>query len=579
MQRAILYTRVSTGKQAEEGTSLEVQEELCLRKAQQEKAQVVDILSDEGVSGALYLSRPGIQEALKRIEAGEANLLITLKLDRSGRDVDVLRLIRKRVMNAGGRLLFADGMNFENNAIGNLMFTQIAGYAEYEKEIIRERTMSGRRRRAEEGQQPSRAMSPYGYHVVTKKDVIAGLYPANLLGTYQIIEAQAVIVRRIFQEYAGGASLTQLCRRLQAESIPTPRDGQYWRRCTVQRILNNPVYKGTPVSGRHAARTDERRAETGRKVTYIVKVDEAQWIYLEAPALVDDATFSLCQVKLREGNRSKSGNPDRIHLLSSLIRCPLCGKAMAGKWVKRTYKDQKTVFDPYYHCQNAYPSSNPGGVVCNNQNYRALDMERLTCQAVQFLATQPDILEKALRALAHQRARQQQSGTGTALKAALRELEAREKATIEAQIVGIMSGASASAYAQVLQEIARQRDEVQARLLEMQPQNGTAPNEGEAARQITTMVIDVEEALTAEELTPAERRQLLSRVVREVKPKRDEKGEWGVLVTLRSPFAQPGMETLHQTVSMISMLARGTVTVRPSSSFASSTRTQVSDST
>ena len=50
--RAVIYTRVSTNRQAEEGTSLEVQEAACLRKAQDLEAEVVDIVSDEGVSGA-----------------------------------------------------------------------------------------------------------------------------------------------------------------------------------------------------------------------------------------------------------------------------------------------------------------------------------------------------------------------------------------------------------------------------------------------------------------------------------------------------------------------------------------------
>ena len=57
--KAVIYTRVSTDKQAEEGTSLEVQESACLRKAQDLGAEVTDIITDEGVSGAFYLSRPG----------------------------------------------------------------------------------------------------------------------------------------------------------------------------------------------------------------------------------------------------------------------------------------------------------------------------------------------------------------------------------------------------------------------------------------------------------------------------------------------------------------------------------------
>ena len=217
MLKAIIYTRVSTGQQAEQGTGLEVQESACLRKAQDLGAEVVDIIIDEGISGAFYLSRPGIQKALTMLEAKKADMLITMKLDRSGRDADVLAVIRKRVQHAGAQLVFVDGANFENNATGNLLFRVNAGFVEYEKEVIRERTMSGRRKRAEQGQQPTRSRHPFGYHVVCKDDVLRGEYPLEQLGMYQIIEEQAQWVRKIFAWYAEGASLRQVCRSLLAQ--------------------------------------------------------------------------------------------------------------------------------------------------------------------------------------------------------------------------------------------------------------------------------------------------------------------------------------------------------------------------
>src|SRR5688500_15521927 len=124
--RAVIVPRVSTAIQAIEGTSLDGQELDCLRKATDIKATVHAIYRDEGVSGAAYLTRKGIQQALADIESGAANVLITAKIDRAGRDVDVLRDIKRRVKEAGAMLVFADGLNFENNATGNLMFNQMA---------------------------------------------------------------------------------------------------------------------------------------------------------------------------------------------------------------------------------------------------------------------------------------------------------------------------------------------------------------------------------------------------------------------------------------------------------------------
>jgi hypothetical protein len=149
------------------------------------------------------------------------------------------------------------------------------------------------------------------YHVVTKADVLSGAYLPDTLGTYQVVAEQAEVVKRIFAQYASGVSLTRLSRELQADGIPTPRAGGYWRRSTLQRILKNPAYKGTPAFGRFCAKTDESRVANGRNASYIVPAEEENRIYLQALLLVSEQTFALCQQKLTEGRRNKGAVPFR----------------------------------------------------------------------------------------------------------------------------------------------------------------------------------------------------------------------------------------------------------------------------
>lgn len=562
MLKAIVYIRVSTDDQAENGTSLETQELCCLRKTAEMRAQIVETIRDEGVSGAFYLSRSGIQQALTIIEAGKANLLIVYSISRLSRDVEHQQTIKKRLERVGARLIVCD-MPIEDTEEGELMFGISGTFAQYERKLIRKRMMSGKRQRAEEGQQPSRAMYPLGYRVVTKADVMAGAYPANLLGTYQVVEEEAVIARRIFHRYASGASLGSICKELQKEGIPTPREGNYWRRCTVQRILKNPVYKGTPAFGRHRAQTDETRAATGRKVNYIVTTEEENWIYLSAPAIVDEATFAYCQQRLATGRTLRTGNPDRVHALAGLIQCPSCGKRMRGKWVKRTFKGKEPTFDHFYQCQDAYPSSNPGGNVCNGQNYRAASMETLTIKAICAIVRHPELIEKALRVYTRQSEKGDREAEQQSLKKRLSELDTRERATIEAQIAGIMAGANAASYSGILAELAKERECVQVRLTELNQQEKKIEAE-KVADVLARVFSDVEQALTDEEIETGERRKLLTGVVSKIVPHKDAEGEWGVLVTLRSPSVEVDREGLNQIVSMISTFALGTVTVRPS---------------
>src|SRR5690606_566770 len=66
-------------------------------------------------------------------------------------------------------------------------------------------------------------------------------------GRLQIYEPEAHIVRRIYREYAGGASLRAIATRLTDEGVPTPTGrNSRWSASTVRRILLNPAYIGEP---------------------------------------------------------------------------------------------------------------------------------------------------------------------------------------------------------------------------------------------------------------------------------------------------------------------------------------------
>lgn len=523
--KAIIYTRVSTGRQAEEGTSLEVQEAACLRQAKTLGAEVIDVIADEGVSGALYLSRPGIQRALSLIESGAANILITMKLDRSGRDVDALRLIRRRVMEAGGQLLFTDGMSFENTAIGNLMFTQISGFAEYEKEIIRERTVSGRIKRAKEGKQPARALSPYGYHVVNQTDVLRGEYPPDTIGTYIVIEEQSQWVREIYSLYANGLSMRQIARRLDEKGVPTARGGKGWSMPTIRNILTHPVYKGVAVFGRYQRKVDEGRLQKYdvrqhgniRHPNYYVMRNAEDWLEIPAPSLVSVEMWDICQQKIKGNKDMLSGNPTRKHFLSGLIRCPQCNNLMRAN----TNVGSGHV---YYHCKKAW-GNRLHGQTCHTLQYRADRTDPLIIYALMEVAKSPALFDIAIKAYNQAIKRvDTTSQTIAHIRSLLDQLTAEERATITAQIEGIKAGASPTAYGEVFANIRTQRTSLETRLEEFTTwsshEERTVP--ASLAARYAEMIDDVSEALNAPELTPAERRQVILPLVDYIVP--DEKG-------------------------------------------------------
>ena len=219
---AVIVTRVSTGEQAKHGTSLESQLEMCRAKALAENTPIFAEYEDAGISGGFLLMRGGMQAAIADIQAGRADTLICANISRYSRDVEHQQAIRKAVRAAGGRVIFCD-MAFEDTPEGDLAFGIMGSFAEYERKVIRARTMRGKRKRAEEGQQPQRSRSPYGYHVVTHADILRGQYAADQLGRYHIDEEKAKTARRLFTGYASGTySLPRLCKELNAEGVPSP---------------------------------------------------------------------------------------------------------------------------------------------------------------------------------------------------------------------------------------------------------------------------------------------------------------------------------------------------------------------
>jgi hypothetical protein len=186
------------------------------------------------------------------------------------------------------------------------------------------------RRRAEEGKQPTRARSPYGYHIATQTDVLAGRYAPELLGTYQVVEDEATWVPGIFSRFAAGNSLRAVTRWLNENHAPTKDGKSYWMAGTLDRIIRNPVYKGEPVWGATTRRTDERRViEHGKKAHFYVPAPEESRVQLSAPALVDAGTWQACQERMRTNKERMGGRTP-----AGATSCPACSDApcVTGAW-------------------------------------------------------------------------------------------------------------------------------------------------------------------------------------------------------------------------------------------------------
>ena len=143
--KAGLYLRVSTTDQ----TTLN--QEIELKKyCERENIEVVRIYKDEGVSG-IKTSRPQLDLLLQDMRERKFDCVVVWKFDRLGRSTAHLLQVLEELKNKNVRLI-ATSQNIDTNTpMGKFFFTILSGFAEMEREMIRDRIKLGLERRKKEG--------------------------------------------------------------------------------------------------------------------------------------------------------------------------------------------------------------------------------------------------------------------------------------------------------------------------------------------------------------------------------------------------------------------------------------------
>lgn len=505
--RAVVYTRVSSMQQIE-GTSLETQYIRCIEKARQVGAEVVAHYEDAGVSGAKYQDRPGIQAAIRDIEAARAELLICYDLSRYSHDSEHQVVIKRRIESAGGRLLFCT-QNFEAGADGDLMFDITRAFPVWERRKFRERSMLGKARQVEQGIQPFRTRRPYGYRIIGRNDVVAGACTADMIGKYVIVEEEAAIVRELFTRYVNGETLRKLCRWLNEASIPTPQGGQRWRVRTLSAILHNTIYMGMATSYKTEKVNGQQRPTPPER-----------WKTIEAPALVSEQIWNLVQDRMKTNANTLRGNPNKRYALSGLTLCPRCGCRMKG----HTKNAGRT---PYFVCPYNSPQANESGRHCNSRNWRADILESAIQTVLSYLASHPEAIAVAVGA--HTRNNDGPDGgrqEKERIEKELTELKARESAVAKAQVAGIVAGADPAVYHAMFTEIADKKKQLHTRLAAIAEDVSKQPaiDPAAVAASLTSLATRITELLTAQELNSSEKNTLLVPVIHSIMPEDTAEG-------------------------------------------------------
>jgi site-specific DNA recombinase len=306
--RVGIYCRQSVSDSTSESDSITVQREACEAYALAHKCEgwfIADAYIDQGQSGG-SLRRPAMQRLLDDVKARRIDVVVTTRIDRLSRSVvdsaNLFDLFEKMDV----RLIFILQSIDTKTAIGMLMRSILAGFAEFERSIIRERTTEAVRAARKKGRWTG-GCEPIGYRVEAGKLIVE--------------PGEARIVQQLFEVYRRCGSLIETAREANENGWRTKvtatrdggsRGGVEWSKSSIHRTLTSPLYCGRIIAGGEAVKGEHEPI-----------IDEAAW-----SAVQEQLQNNAVEGSSGERRRSEA-------LLAGILKCDLCGSAMTPTHCKK----------------------------------------------------------------------------------------------------------------------------------------------------------------------------------------------------------------------------------------------------
>lgn len=306
--------------------------------------ELVEIFADEGLSGMKAENRTEFQRMIKRCEAHEIDLILVKSVSRFGRNVkEALEYTRKLK-------LLGIGVQFEKEGIYTLslademLLNVFTAIAQEESQSISQNLRLSIVKRMELGEFVD-SHPPYGYRLINRQLVI--------------YEPEAELIRRIFDMYLSGESLTGIARDFNEKGIPTREGAKEWTARRIGIMLKNERYIGDSLyqkTYREKTVPFNPHRNCGQEDQFYAKNTH--------PPIIERTLFETAQKLLKKRTKKYTdGKPTmNRYPLSGIIRCAECGAVFtrrvvgAGiKWGCREHvKDRQRCNSFYYSEERIY---------------------------------------------------------------------------------------------------------------------------------------------------------------------------------------------------------------------------------
>jgi len=364
--RCAIYTRKSTDEGLEqEFNSLDAQREAGENYIASQRSEgwvcLPDRYDDGGYTGG-NMDRPALKRLLADIEAGRVDCIVVYKVDRLSRSLLDFARIMETFEKHGVSFVSVTQQFNTNTSMGRLMLNVLLSFAQFEREIISERTRdkiaAARRKGKWSGGRPI-----LGYDVDPRG------------GRLLVNEDEAARVRAIFELYLEHQSLIETVKVLDERGWTTKRwttkkgheaGGKSFTKNSLFKMLTNVLYLG--------------------KITLKDEVFEGEY-----PAIVDEDVFRRVQRLLKRNGRTGGKHVRNKYgaLLKGLLYCRPCGCAMMHTYT--TKKNGRRY--RYYVCLNA---QRRGWHTCPSKSVPAPEIERFVVDQVRCIGKDSELLAETL---------------------------------------------------------------------------------------------------------------------------------------------------------------------------------------
>jgi len=309
--RVAAYCRVSTDSE-EQATSYEAQVEHYTQFIQKNNEwEMAGIFADDGISGTNTKKREEFNRMIAECMKGNIDMIITKSISRFARNtLDCLKYIRQLKDKNTSVFFEKEGINTMDSK-GEVLLTIMASLAQQESQSLSQNVKLGLQYRYQNGEVQVNHNRFLGYTKDENKNLV-------------IVPEEAEVVKRIYREYLEGASLTQIARSLEKDSILTAANKPKWRPETLKKILQNEKYIGDALLQKTYTvdfLTKKRVKNNGIVPQYYVENSHE-------PIIPKDLYMQVQEEMVRRGSLS-SGNKKRVYsskyALSGIVYCGNCG--------------------------------------------------------------------------------------------------------------------------------------------------------------------------------------------------------------------------------------------------------------